>query len=93
MSSESASDVVFAHVDISNGARGKQLGKILGVEKVPSVIVLQNGHPVKVDGDETWTVIERSNLNRLEKVAELLESDERNMNVDALLLLEETVKK
>jgi len=91
LSSEENSDVLFAHVDISSGPRGKQLGKILGVDKVPSVIVFQKGDHVKI-GDEASTVVERSNLNMLEKVAKVLESGERNVNVEALLS-SETVKK
>ncbi|KAL7530032.1 hypothetical protein ACHAXR_005986 [Thalassiosira sp. AJA248-18] len=89
---ESTSDVLFAHVDISNGPRGKQLGKVLKAEKVPSVIVFQKGDTVQVEGDEASTVIERNNLNRLEKVATMLGSGERIVNINALLS-SETVKK
>ena len=91
LSSEENSNVLFAHVDISSGPRGKQLGKILGVDKVPSVIVFQKGNHLKI-GDEASTVVERSNLKMLEKVAKVLESGERNVNVEALLS-SETVKK
>ena len=92
--------VLFAHVDISNGAKGKQLGKILNVNKVPSVVVFQNGEQIKTtsgssnDGSKASSiVIDRHNLNRLGEVAKALEKGDVNVNVHALLRREETVKK
>ena len=105
-SSESAEDkkkkVLFAHIDISNGAKGKQLGNILNVDKVPSVAVFQNGERIKTPSgtssnnnrnkvEASSIVIERHNLNRLGEVAKALENGD--MNVHALLRREETIKK
>eukprot|EP00571_Detonula_confervacea_P016355 CAMPEP_0172301968 /NCGR_PEP_ID=MMETSP1058-20130122/3760_1 /TAXON_ID=83371 /ORGANISM="Detonula confervacea, Strain CCMP 353" /LENGTH=705 /DNA_ID=CAMNT_0013012291 /DNA_START=249 /DNA_END=2366 /DNA_ORIENTATION=+ len=92
MSLESKSNVLFAHVDISNGPRGKQLGNVLGADKVPSVIVFEKGERVKLDGDEASTVVERNNMSRLEDVVKVLERGEGNVNVNALLS-SETAKK
>lgn len=104
--SESSSDknkekqVLFAHVDISNGPKGKQLGKILNVNKVPSVVVFQNGEQIKTtsgsnnNGNKASSiVIERHNLNQLGEVAKALEKGDVNVNVNALLRREETIKK
>jgi len=93
-SAEATSDnsVLFARADISDGPRGKQLGEILGVEKVPSVIVFRRGDRMGAGGTSPSTVVERSNLNRLGEVAKLLERDERNVCVEALLS-PETVEK
>jgi len=85
LSSEATPDVHFAHVDISNGPRGKQLGKVLNAEKVPSVIVFKDGVRIEGKGDEASIVIERNNLKQLEEVARVLESGERNVNVESLL--------
>jgi len=86
-SSPSPSRITFAHADISDGPRGKQVGKVLGVEKVPSVVVFQNGKRVTLEVEEgeasSFVVVERSNLNMLEDVARALESGER-VNVNAL---------
>ena len=95
----SGNNVIFAHVDISKGPRGKQLGKILNVNKVPSVIIFENGECIKATNDddrgqaaeeESSTpsiVIDKSNLGRLEEVAKVLNSGEkRNVNVHTLLL-------
>ena len=71
-SNNNNNNVLFAHVDISAGPKGKQLGKLLNVEKVPSVLIFQNGKQVEMDGgeegEESSIVVERGNLNRLEKV-------------------------
>ena len=91
-------NVIFAHVDISKGPRGKQLGKILNVNKVPSVIIFENGECIKATNDDRGQaedeessspsiVIDKSNLDRLEEVAKVLSSGEkRNVNVHTLLL-------
>ena len=92
-------NVIFAHVDISKGPRGKQLGKILNVKKVPSVIIFENGECIKATNDDRRQaaeeeessspsiVIDKSNLGRLEEVAKVLSSGEkRNVNVHTLLL-------
>jgi len=99
-SSEKSKKVLFAHVDISNGPKGKQLGKILNVNKVPSVVVFQNGEQIKTtsgsnnNGNKASSiVIERHNLNQLGEVAKALEKGDVNVNVNALLRREETIKK
>ena len=87
--------MLFAHVDISQGARGKQLGKILNVNKVPSVIIFENGECVKATNDHGKVeressspsiVIDKSNLGRLEEVAKVLKSGERDVNLHTLLV-------
>ena len=97
ISSESSSNVLFAHVDISKGPRGKQLGKILDVNKVPSVVIFQNGERVKStkdgrDESSSSVVIEKSNLNRLEDVAKMLDKGGKSVNAYTLLS-PETVEK
>ena len=88
---------LFARLDVSNGPRGKQLGEILGSEKVPSVIVFRRGNRMKVGGgggrndeDElSSTVVERGNLHRLEEVAKVLERGEgSDASMMALMSLE-----
>lgn len=88
-------NVLFAHVDISKGPRGKQLGKILNVNKVPSVIIFENGECIKAKNDQGQVdressspsiVIDKSNLSRLEEVAKVLNSGERNVNLRTLLV-------
>ena len=96
-SSEKSKKVLFAHVDISNGPKGKQLGKILNVDKVPSVVVFQKGERTtdssSNDGSKASSIIiERHNLNRLGEVAKALENGDLNVNVHALLRREETIK-
>ena len=79
------------------GPRGKQLGKILNVNKVPSVIIFENGECIKATNDDRGQaaeeessspsiVIDKSNLGRLEEVAKVLNNGERNVNVHTLLL-------
>mmetsp|Transcript_40073 Transcript_40073/g.86431 ORF Transcript_40073/g.86431 Transcript_40073/m.86431 type:complete len:416 (+) Transcript_40073:599-1846(+) len=102
MSTSSSEDgVMFAQVDVSNGPRGKQLGEILGVEKVPSVIVFRKGERVKVgregendDGaSPSSMVVERGNLNRVEEMAKVLEKGERNSESLKALLVSEAVRR
>ena len=90
--------VLFAHVDISNGPKGKQLGKILNVDKVPSVVVFQNGERTtdssNNDGSKASSiVIERHNLNRLGEVAKALENGDTNVHAFLTILSTETIKK
>ena len=92
ISSESTSDVLFAHADIS-GPRGKQLGKVLNADKVPSVIVFRKGEHVKAKWDEGSIVVEKNNLKRLEHVAKALETGERNVDLYDILSSESLVKK
>lgn len=80
--------VLFATVDISNGPRGKQLGKLLGADKVPSVIVFRKGNRLKAgngDNETSSTVVERNNLRGLENVVSVLLSGERIVDLNALL--------
>ena len=93
-SSSSPNDnVLFAHVDISAGPKGKQLGKLLNVEKVPSVIVFQNGNQVRIDGEESSIVVERGNMNRLEEVADALDRGESQLKLKELLFVQEAIQK
>jgi thiol-disulfide isomerase/thioredoxin len=86
--------VSFAHVDISAGPKGKQLGKLLNVEKVPSVIIFRNGKQVEIDaGEKSSIVVERGNLNRLEKVADALERGEKDLKLKDLMAVEEAIQK
>ncbi|KAL9185865.1 hypothetical protein ACHAXT_003642 [Thalassiosira profunda] len=88
ISSESHPGVVFAHLDITNGPRGKQLGTILKADKVPSVILFRSGDLVDMNGDGAPLVVERSNMKQLEKVAEVLDGDQSAANLKALLAVE-----
>jgi len=90
--SSSANDVLFAHVDISAGPKGKQLGKLLNVEKVPSVIIFQNGNQVELDGEESSIVVERGNLNRLDEVVDALDKGESHLKLKDLLSVHEAVQ-
>eukprot|EP00986_Skeletonema_menzelii_P011240 scaffold5735_cov154-Skeletonema_menzelii.AAC.1 len=93
-SSSPKNDVVlFAHVDISAGPKGKQLGKLLNVEKVPSVIVFQNGNQVEIDGEESSIVMERGNMNRLEGVVDILDKGESRLKLKDLLSVQEAIQK
>lgn len=91
--SSSASDVLFAHVDISAGAKGKQLGKLLNVEKVPSVILFKDGKQVELDEGESSVVVEKANLNRLVEVADALDKGESHLKLKELLSVPETIQK
>ena len=84
--------VLFAHVDISVRPKGKQLGKLLNVDKVPSVILFQNGERVELDGGDSSSVIERSSLVRLEEVADALENGESHVKLRDLLAIEEAIQ-
>jgi len=90
--SSSANDVLFAHVDISAGPKGKQLGKLLNVEKVPSVIIFQNGNQVELDGEESSIVVERGNLNRLDEVVDALDKGASHLKLKDLLSVHEAVQ-
>ncbi len=93
-SSPNNDNVLFAHVDISAGPKGKQLGKLLNVEKVPSVIVFQNGNQVRIDGEEEPSiVVERGNMNRLEEVADALDKGESQLKLKDLLSVQEVIQK
>jgi len=86
--------VVFAHIDISAGPRGKQLGRLLYVEKVPSVIIFRNGKQLDIDGGgKSSIVVERGNLNRLEKIADALERGECDLKLNDLLAVKEAIQK
>ncbi|KAL7525527.1 hypothetical protein ACHAWF_001401, partial [Thalassiosira exigua] len=49
-SSDSA-DVTFAHADVSSRPHGKQLGKVLKAEKVPSVALFRKGELIELGGE------------------------------------------
>lgn len=91
--SSSASDVLFAHVDISAGAKGKQLGKLLNVEKVPSVMMFQDGKQVEIDEGGSSVVVEKANLNRLVEVAGALDKGGSHSKLKDLLFVQEAIQK
>ena len=79
--------VLFAHVDISAGPKGKQLGKLLNVEKVPSIILFRDGKQVGVErgSGEASIVIERGSMNRLEQVVDSLERGDTDLKLKDLM--------
>jgi len=84
LASESAPSVMFAHLDISSSAREKQLGSVLGVDKVPSIVIFRDGQPVKGGNGESSKVIEKRVMKELEDAAKSLEIGEAK-NLDVLL--------
>ena len=83
----SNNEVLFAHVDISAGPKGKQLGKLLNVEKVPSIILFQGGKQVEVEpgSGEASIVVERGIMNRLEQVVDSLDRGQSGLKLKDLL--------
>ena len=63
------------------------------MEKVPSVIVFQNGNQVRIDGEESSIVVERGNMNRLEEVADALDKEESQLKLKDLLSVQEAIQK
>jgi hypothetical protein len=60
----------------------------LNVEKVPSIIVFQDGKQVEVDssdGGESSVVVERGSMNRLEQVVDAFERGESDLKLRDLL--------